>query len=383
MTRVDEPVAARGDGVAADPGISIRGLVKTFTRRSGERVRAVDGISLDVEPGEFLVLLGPSGCGKTTLLRLIGGLDRGEAGRISIHGTVVYDHETRIDQAPENRAASMVFQSYALWPHMTVFQNVAYPLRSRGIGKAETAERVAAVLEMVGVAQLRDQYPSQMSGGQQQRVALARAVVAGEQTVLFDEPLSNVDAKVRDHLRFEILSMQRKLGFTAVYVTHDQEEAMTLGTRIAVLRDGQIAQIGRPREIYQRPVSRYVANFVGAADELPGKVVGSSGDIVLMDSVIGQLRVRQPGGVDQTDVVAIVRPEAWRINAAPQDGENRVTGTVEGSLFLGGGRIENWVRVGDTDLRVWSTGQEADLPIGSTVTLSVDPANLLLFADAP
>lgn len=368
--------------MSAGPGISISGLVKTFTRRSGERVRAVDGISLDVQPGEFLVLLGPSGCGKTTLLRLIGGLDRGEAGRISIHGTVVYDHDAKVDQAPENRAASMVFQSYALWPHMTVFQNVAYPLRSRGVGKAETAERVAAVLEMVGVAQLRDQYPSQMSGGQQQRVALARAVVPGEQTVLFDEPLSNVDAKVRDHLRFEILSMQRKLGFTAVYVTHDQEEAMTLGTRIAVLREGRIAQIGKPREIYQRPASRYVANFVGAADELPGKVVSSSGGVVLIDSVIGRLRVRQPAEAGQTDVVAVVRPEAWRINAPAQEGENRVTGTVEGSLFLGGGRVENWVRVGDIDLRVWSTGQEADLPVGSTVTLSVDPTALLLFPAA-
>jgi iron(III) transport system ATP-binding protein len=382
MTRATQLAPAPRPGSASEPGIDIQNLVKTFTRRSGERVRAVDGVSLDVQPGEFLVLLGPSGCGKTTLLRLIAGLDRGEAGRIAIHGAVVYDHEAKVDRAPENRAAGMVFQSYALWPHMTVFQNVAYPLRSRGLGKPETAERVAAVLELVGVARLRDQYPSQMSGGQQQRVALARAVVAGDSTVLFDEPLSNVDAKVRDHLRFEILSMQRKLGFTAVYVTHDQEEAMTLGTRIAVLRDGRIAQIGKPREIYQNPVSRYVANFVGAADELPGKVVGRSGDDVLVDSVIGRLRVHQPLAEGQRDVVVIVRPEAWRIGPAARDEENRVSGTVEGSLFLGGGRIENWVRVGDTDLRVWSTGQQDELPTGSTISLSVDPSALLLFEDA-
>jgi iron(III) transport system ATP-binding protein len=382
MTRATQLAPARRPVSESEPGIEIRDLVKTFTRRSGEPVRAVDGISLDVQPGEFLVLLGPSGCGKTTLLRLIAGLDGGEAGRIAIQGTVVYDHEAKVDRAPENRAAGMVFQSYALWPHMTVFQNVAYPLRSRGVSKPETAERVAAVLELVGVERLRDQYPSQMSGGQQQRVALARAVVAGDQTVLFDEPLSNVDAKVRDHLRFEILNMQRKLGFTAVYVTHDQEEAMTLGTRIAVLREGRIAQIGKPRDIYQNPVSRYVANFVGAADELPGTVAGRSGEDVLVDSVIGRLRVRRPLTEGRRDVVVIVRPEAWRIGAAAREGENLVTGTVQGSLFLGGGRIENWVRVGETDLRVWSTGQQDELPIGSTIALSVDPSALLLFEDA-
>jgi iron(III) transport system ATP-binding protein len=373
----EQAAAPVGTEAAAGVGIVISNLTKTFTRRSGEKVRAVDDISLEVALGEFLVLLGPSGCGKTTLLRLLAGLEHPESGSIAIGGTVVYDRSAGISVAPENRPASMVFQSYALWPHMTAFENVAYPLRSRRVGKDEVHRRVTEVLEMVGVERLAAQLPSQMSGGQQQRIALARAVVAGEDAVLFDEPLSNVDAKVRDHLRLEMLRMQRELGFTAVYVTHDQEEAMTLGTRIAVLQEGRIAQLGSPREVYERPASRYVANFVGAADELPGRVVERGGDLVVVETGVGRLAVATANAPDASEVVVVVRPEAWRIDASDR-AENQLPAVVEASVFLGGARTEYLARAGDTRLRVWDR-EGAELASGTAISVSVDPERLLVY----
>jgi iron(III) transport system ATP-binding protein len=380
-TRI-RPLSAQPRG-SEDPGsalagIALSGVTKTFVRRSGETVSAVDDITLDVEPGEFLVLLGPSGCGKTTLLRLIGGLEQPQSGRIVINGSVVYDSDASINVAPENRPASMVFQSYALWPHMTAFENVAYPLRSQRVADGEVRQRVAAVLDMVGVRALAEQYPAQLSGGQQQRLALARSIVAGEDTVLFDEPLSNVDAKVRDHLRFEILGMQRKLGFTAVYVTHDQEEAMTLGTRIAVLREGRIAQLGRPRDVYEHPTSRYVANFVGAADEFEGRVISRDANALVVESAVGKLFARPRVRPEGDRVVVVVRPEAWRIDPPEPLHENSFAGVVEASMFLGGARTEYLVRVNDVQVRVWGYGRH-ELPAGTRLVLDVDPEHMLVY----
>ncbi len=359
-------------------GVSVSGLVKTFIRRSGERVRAVDHIELEIHAGELVVLLGPSGCGKTTLLRLIAGLEQPEDGVIEMQGTVVYDRAGRINVPPERRPASMVFQSYALWPHMTALENVVYPLASQRVPKRESMPRAEAVLEMVGVGSLRDQLPSQMSGGQQQRVALARAIVAGQGTILFDEPLSNVDAKVRDRLRLEILAMQRELGFTAVYVTHDQEDAVTLGSRIAVMREGQVAQVGTPREVYEQPRSRYVANFVGAADELEGRVVSRDASGIVVETSAGRFVARSTADLAASDVVLVIRPEAWRIEAAGAERPNCVHGIVEAAVFLGGARTEFIVRVGDARIRVWNY-RGTQIATGTRVWISAEPGDVLAF----
>jgi iron(III) transport system ATP-binding protein len=341
-------------------------------------VRAVDHIALDIHERELVVLLGPSGCGKTTLLRLIAGLEEPEDGVIEMQGTVVYDRARGINIPPERRPASMVFQWYALWPHMTALENVVYPLASQRVPKRESIPRAEAVLERVGVGSLRDQLPSQMSGGQQQRVALARAIVAGQGTILFDEPLSNVDAQVRDRLRLEILAMQRELGFTAVYVTHDQEDAMTLGSRIAVLRDGQVAQVGTPREVYEQPSSRYVANFVGAADELDGRIVSRDPSGVVVETAVGKFVGRPRCSLDESDVVIVVRPEAWRIEPAGVEGPNCVQGMVEAAVFLGGARVEYIVRVGESRIRVWNYGG-APVATDTPVWISVDANDVLAF----
>ncbi|WP_324278085.1 ABC transporter ATP-binding protein [Blastococcus brunescens] len=235
---------------SSTPVVEVSNLVKRFRRESGAVVNAIDDVSFEVAAGDFVVLLGPSGCGKTTLLRAIAGLETPDQGAIRIGGRAVFSAADRVEVPPERRDISMIFQSYALWPHMTAFKNVAYPLQSRRgrkVAKDEIARRVRQALELVGVGELETQYPGQMSGGQQQRIALARALVNNDELVLFDEPLSNVDAKVREQLRFELVSMQRKLGFSALFVTHDQTEAMELAHRIAVLDSGRIAQFGTPR----------------------------------------------------------------------------------------------------------------------------------------
>src|SRR5690606_21791699 len=266
--------------MGAEAVVAITGLHKRFRRGDGSVVRAIDDVTLSVGRGELVVLLGPSGCGKTTLLRSIAGLEQPDSGEITVSGTTQYSSERGLDVPPERRNISMIFQSYALWPHMTVFDNVAYPLqsrRSRRPAKDELRRRVREALTLVGVPELERQYHSQMSGGQQQRVALARALVSNDEVVLFDEPLSNVDAKVREQLRLELLAMQRSLGFSAVCGTHDQAAAMELAHRIAVIDTGRVAQIGTPQEIYLRPATRYVANFIGASNEVVGRVEAVDG----------------------------------------------------------------------------------------------------------
>ena len=274
---IDQQPADRADGspglsrgseeVTGEPVVRVRGLRKTFRRENGSSVPAVDDISFDLYAGRSLVLLGPSGCGKTTLLRCIAGLETPESGTIEVHGQLVYSSERGIHVPIELRRLSMVFQSYALWPHMTVADNIAYPLRSlprrSRPPKKEIAGRVDQIMGMVGIDGLQRQHPNQLSGGQQQRVALSRALVSGSRLVLFDEPLSNVDAQVRESLRNELVSMQQELGFGALFVTHDRHEAMALATEIAVLDQGKIAQIDSPRQIYGAPGRGYVADFMG------------------------------------------------------------------------------------------------------------------------
>ena len=244
---------------------------------------AVDGVSFHVAAGEIVVLLGPSGCGKTTTLRCVAGLEHPTAGRISIGTRVVSAPEDGVQVPPRQRDIGMVFQSYAVWPHMTVWQNVAYPLRHRGVARAEVDRRVAEVLELVGLSEFAQRSVVALSGGQMQRVALARSLVYGPQLLLLDEPLSNLDAQLRLRLRDDLRRIIKQTGVTAVYVTHDQAEAVVLGDRIGVMRDGKLLQMAAPDEIYNRPADLFVANFTGATNELAGTLVSRNGAFGTVD----------------------------------------------------------------------------------------------------
>lgn len=328
--------------------ISITELRKRFRRESGEYVDALDDVNLSVREGEFLVLLGPSGCGKTTLLRSIAGLENPDTGSIDIGGRTVFSSADGVNLRSEKRDLSMMFQSYALWPHMDVFGNIAYPLRygqrSKGANRNSrqaVATRVERALELVGISELSSQYPGQMSGGQQQRVALARAIVREDGVILFDEPLSNVDARVRERLRIELLSMHRALGFTAVYVTHDQEEAMLLADTIAVMKLGRVMQIGTPEQVYDRPVDRYVANFVGTANEILGRVVARSAEAVEVKTGHGVLHAAPSSwAADESfsvgdEVCMVVRPERVRLQGDAPSSQNALKGEVTHISFVG------------------------------------------------
>ena len=373
------------DGTARRKGVRVQvsDLEKTFRRASGELVRAIDKVSLEVEAGEMLVLLGPSGCGKTTLLRCFAGVEHPNSGEIRIGEKVMSSTgagQRIVFVPPEKRRLSMIFQSYALWPHMTAFANVAYPLRVRGkSSRDQVDERVRASLKLVGIPELAKQHPTAMSGGQQQRVALARAIVGGDELVLFDEPLSNVDAKVREELRFEIMEMHSRLGFTGIYVTHDQHEAMAIATRIAVMQEGKVAQLGTPREVYERPESRYVATFVGTTNELAGKIVERAQDRLVVDSQIGKVTAGsvavQQAEVSVGDEVTIVsRPENWNIVGVGEDaateGENLWAGTVNHIQFAGSYRDVS-VAIGDTMVNVWIQQLPPGLKSGDRVIVTV------------
>jgi iron(III) transport system ATP-binding protein len=241
----------------------ISGLTKSY----GSNV-VVDDLDLEIEEGELLVLLGPSGCGKTTTLRCLAGLETPEKGRIEFRGTAVFDSERRVNVPAHRRNVGMVFQSYALWPNMTVRKNIAYPLKVRRMREALASGRVEEAADMVHCGHLMGRYPVQLSGGQQQRIALARGLVARPQLVLFDEPLSNLDARLRDQVRTEIHRLHESLGFGAVFVTHDQSEAFALGDKIAIMRDGKIEQHGTPHEVFEKPATDYVAQFIGMSNRL-------------------------------------------------------------------------------------------------------------------
>jgi iron(III) transport system ATP-binding protein len=246
--------------------VSIHGLSKHFGGKSP--TTAIDDLNLEIELGEFLVLLGPSGCGKTTTLRCIAGLESADTGSIAFSERTVFDAEHHVNVPPNKRNIGMVFQSYALWPHMTVRKNIGYPLRARKIKGQQATEWIKEVARLVDTAELLDRYPAQLSGGQQQRVALSRGLVARPELVLFDEPLSNLDARLRELVRTEIYELHQRLKFTAVYVTHDQSEALALGDRLAIMRRGAIEQLGRPDEIFEEPATEYVAEFIGMSNRL-------------------------------------------------------------------------------------------------------------------
>lgn len=244
--------------------VKVEGLTKRYAGKPP--AVAVDGLDLEIAQGEFLVLLGPSGCGKTTTLRSLAGLESPDAGTISFGDRAVFDARSRLNLAPNKRNVGMVFQSFALWPHMTVRRNIEYPLRAKRMGKSSMRSASEKIAELVECQGLLDRYPAQLSGGQQQRIALARGLVAQPDLVLFDEPLSNLDARLRDTLRVQIRELHQQLRFTAVFVTHDQTEAMALGDRLAIMRAGAIEQLGTPEEIFADPVTEYVADFIGMSN---------------------------------------------------------------------------------------------------------------------
>jgi iron(III) transport system ATP-binding protein len=346
--------------------ITLRAVVKRFGS-----VTAVDRATLDVGDGELFTLLGPSGCGKTTLLRLIAGFYAADEGE-------VWFGERRVDGlAPYQRNIGMVFQNYALWPHMTVRANVTYGLRLRKLGRVEIAARLAAGLAKVNLAGLEDRYPGQLSGGQQQRVALARALVLNPDILLLDEPLSNLDAKIRVQVRAEIRKLQRALGITTIYVTHDQEEALSLSDRVAVMRDGRVLQVARPKELYERPVNRFVADFVGTNNFLAGVCRDRSARGLLVETAIGLVAARPaatvaPGG----RCVLAIRPENLALGGAA---ENRFEGRVVLPSYLGNTlRYDVETREGVTlKVDVGDPWHHEVLPAGELVTVTF-PASVAL-----
>jgi iron(III) transport system ATP-binding protein len=343
-------------------------------------VPAVRGVSFNVLPGEQLTLLGPSGCGKTTTLRAIAGLEQPTAGEIRIDGVPVYSSERGIHIRAEKRGLSMVFQSYAIWPHMTVFENVAYGLRVRRTGAAEIAEKVHHALDMVQMRSFASRRAAQLSGGQQQRVALARAFVFSPSVLLFDEPLSNLDAKLRADMRIELRDLQHRLGITSVYVTHDLEEALAMSDRIVVMRDGLIEQTGTPDEIYRLPNSAFVADFVGAANLIRGRHrsdLDVDGLIALEVStghiVYGMAHGRSVGA----ELVVSVRTVHLRISTEPPAAVQNVWRVpVEQTVFQGD---FTQVHVGwGTQQLIARCAAMEPLAVGGEVYITVEPRHVVV-----
>ncbi|MGI6566486.1 MAG: ABC transporter ATP-binding protein [Limnochordia bacterium] len=317
--------------------VSVRNLVKTFTSKQ-ETVTALDNVTVSTPPDRILTLLGPSGCGKTTLLRCIAGLESPDSGEIVIGGEVVWSKDKGISLPPERRGIGMVFQSYAIWPHMTVFGNVAYPLEVRKVPKHEIEERVAKVLDLVQLSGFQNRPATKLSGGQQQRVALARALVAEPKVILFDEPLSNLDAKLRESTRQELRDFLSELAISAIYVTHDQVEALTIADDIAVMRGGRIVELGTPQDIYLRSNDPFVVDFIGRANFLEATLKGYQDEHhAVVECALGSIVCSAPAGLAPgTKLTIYTRPESFEVveeSSPPVD--NEFEGTITSLLFAG------------------------------------------------
>jgi iron(III) transport system ATP-binding protein len=326
--------------------VRIEGLTKRFAGKPP--TLAVDGLSLEIESGEFVVLLGPSGCGKTTTLRSLAGLETPDEGIISLGGQNVLDVGAKVNQPPNKRRIGMVFQSYALWPHMTVRQNIGYPLRARRVGREQSRQWIEETATLVDCAGLLDRYPAQLSGGQQQRVALARGIVARPDLVLFDEPLSNLDARLRDQVRAHLHELHGRLGFTAVFVTHDQSEALALGDRLAIMRAGRIEQLDTPQRVFDEPATEYVAGFIGMSNRL---VLHRQGDgwAAGAEPLTGDLAVPRA----HTEVTVRLRPDDLQLARSephPPRGTAGLPAQVVDAQF-GGRHMDVVVSVAGTHLQ--------------------------------
>lgn len=363
--------------------IEIDNLHVRFDSEKGV-VHAVRGVTVNVAPGEFYTLLGPSGCGKTTTLRCLAGLERPSGGSITIGGTVVHDTDKNISIPTYRRDIGMVFQSYAIWPHLTVFENVAFPLREMKpkLKEPDIKKRVENALELVQLSGYESRPAPFLSGGQQQRLALARAIVREARVVLFDEPLSNLDAKLRAETRLELRRLVKRLGMTALYVTHDQTEALTMADRVAIMRDGEIAQEATPTEIYKRPVSRFVASFIGQCNFADGDVLSvPSGDTPgQIDTEWGKLPYSE--SLDHTvgeKVTIAVRPEnVWLAGKGIDDAETQITGEVSEIIFLGES-LECRVNLGNSNL-ITRLHPSSEVAVGDSVGVIVNPNDVAILA---
>jgi len=357
--------------------IEIHGLTRDYFSE-GKRIRALDNVDLTIPANRIFTLLGPSGCGKTTLLRCIVGLETPDSGEISIGGDLVWSREKGIFVPPEERGLGMVFQTYAIWPHMNVFNNVAYPLQNRKTPAAEIRERVTKVLKFVQLEGFEKRPATKLSGGQQQRVALARALVAEPKVILFDEPLSNLDAKLREETRKELRRFLSELQITAVYVTHDRIEALALSDLIAVMKAGAIVETGNPRKIYFNSDHRFVADFIGRANLIKGRIATEEGDHAVIDTDMGPIvglnsQQIQPG----SEAFLCVRPEFMKL-AQKDSGNNRnvFKGKVQALIFVGEA-YEGEIRIRETVLTTTIPPTE-DINEGDTIFVSFDPDHCFL-----
>jgi iron(III) transport system ATP-binding protein len=363
--------------------LTVEGLTTEYVNERGTRVLAAQDVSFTVAAGQLFTLLGPSGCGKTTTLRSIAGLERPRAGEIAVNGRLVSSSSTRVFVSPNRRGFGMVFQSYAIWPHMNVFQNAAFPLevRARRRSRQQIREHVMRVLTAVQLDHLADREATTLSGGQQQRLALARALVMEPALLLLDEPLSNLDAKLREKMRFELKRLQRELKITTVYVTHDQSEALALSHQIAVMHDGRIQQIGSPRDIYERPGNQFVADFVGTTNFIEGTVVGRE------PAQAGWYRVRtEIGDITATAAhelrpderaVLSVRPEDVELAEALPEGGNVWEGRVDQKVFLGEA-VDFQVKVGPRTL-LSRRHPTLRTPVGDPIFVQLKPEKCVVF----
>jgi iron(III) transport system ATP-binding protein len=322
--------------------LQVKDLCKTYLADGGKPVAAMQGVSFEVPRGKMFALLGPSGCGKTTTLRSIAGLETPDSGEILVEDSIVYSSGKRVHVASNKRGFGMVFQSYAIWPHMSVFDNAAFPLlvpnRKRKYSQAEIREKVLRVLGVVALDGLEDRPATQLSGGQQQRLALARAIVTEPKLLLLDEPLSNLDAKLRERMRFELKRLQEELAITTVEVTHDQSEALALAHQIAVMNAGRIVQIGAPRDIYERPTDSFVAEFVGTTNFFAGEVMQSNGRAngYVVRTQLGNMEIDNCAPMNAGDkVVVSVRPEYVQVGNSAMSGPNAWEAVVDTQIFLG------------------------------------------------
>ncbi|GJM18306.1 MAG: polyamine ABC transporter ATP-binding protein [Phycisphaeraceae bacterium] len=364
--------------------IAIESLVKVFG--SGQAAaRAVDGVSLDIEPGELFFLLGPSGCGKTTLLRMVAGFNDPTSGHIKFGRDGQWKDVTHTP--PNKRNTGMVFQSYALWPHMSVEANVAFGLGVRKVPADEKTRRALEALTDVQMQAYAKRKPNQLSGGQQQRVALARALVIRPDVLLLDEPLSNLDAKLRNDLRLEIRRICKDSGLTTIYVTHDQKEALSMADRIALLRDGKVVQLGTPKELYRAPKSRFVAEFLGETNLIEAKIASHIDRDMTLDSQAGTIAARahdHAPTADGSDVLCSLRPEALRITTDGPAGTLR--GTVAESTYMGEIAHHLIDLPGHPGVKVselnplGATASHAELKPGDRVGLTIDPADVVVLA---
>ena len=356
--------------------LTVSELCTEYIGEHGQAIRAAHEVSFEVPQGKLFTLLGPSGCGKTTTLRSIAGLERPRSGEITVGGQVIYSSQKDVFIPPNRRGLGMVFQSYAIWPHMTVFSNAAFPLQvsKKGFSRKDIEQRVHRVLKVVALDEMADREATKLSGGQQQRLALARALVMEPPLLLLDEPLSNLDAKLRERMRFELKRLQRELGITTVYVTHDQSEALALSHSIAVMNGGRIEQLGSPREVYERPRNQFVADFVGTTNFVKGTVSGADSEpgFYRIASEVGNLKAR---GLDSLktgeEVMLSIRPEDIELSERRQEGENTYQAVVDQKVFLGE-FVDFQVRIGARAVQA-RAHPSLRTPVGEALHVRIDP----------